>query len=129
MLWLTKTIFWLLNYQWIRLILLTENLKVIVFNKRVITIVVHVIKELNWDTKKSCKFRITYEYWGLCEINNIIKDNVSNYDKRFEVYKSVCNWRLLFDNNVSIDGKPEVMYRISVLRRNVMKILKNKINY
>ena len=65
----------------------------------------------------------------LCEINNILIDYVSNYDERFVLYKIKCEWNLVFNNNISIDVKSKVMYRISVLRHNLVKYLKNKINY
>ena len=65
----------------------------------------------------------------LGEINNILINKVSNYDKRFVLYEIVCKWKLVFDTDISIDVKSKVMYRISVLRHNLVKYLKKKINY
>ena len=64
----------------------------------------------------------------LCEINNISINNVTNYDKRFEVYKIVCERKLVFDNDNSIDVKSKVKYGISILRHNLEKYLKYKTN-
>ena len=65
----------------------------------------------------------------LCEINNILKNNVNNYDRRFVLYKIVCKWKLWFDNDNSIDVESKVLYRVSVFRINLDKKLKNEINY
>ena len=35
----------------------------------------------------------------------------------------------MFNNDISFDGKSKVMYRIPVLHHNLVKYLKNKINY
>ena len=48
--------------------------------------------------------------------------------KRFEFYKFVCKWKLVFKNDISFDVKSKIMYRISVFRNNLGKYLKNKIN-
>ena len=64
----------------------------------------------------------------LCEINNLLKNNVNIYDKRFELYKIVCKWKLVFENDISIDVKCKVMYRISALRHSLGKYQKNEIN-
>ena len=65
----------------------------------------------------------------LCEINSIIKINWNNFIRRFEYYEMQCKWELVFDNDISIDVKSKVMYRISVLSHNIEKYLKNKINH
>ena len=65
----------------------------------------------------------------VCEKNNILKNNVSFYDKRFELYKDVCKWKLVFNNVISIDVESKVRYRISIFRINLEKYLKNEINY
>ena len=48
----------------------------------------------------------------LCEKKNILKNNVNNYDKRFDFYKSVRKWKLVFNSDISIDVIYKVMYRI-----------------
>ena len=63
----------------------------------------------------------------LCEINNILINNVNLYDKRFVLYENVCKWKLVFDNDISIDFISKVIYRISVLRQNLEKYLKKLI--
>ena len=45
----------------------------------------------------------------LCKINNIIINNVFNYDKRFEVYKIVCKRKLVFDNDVLLDVQSKIL--------------------
>ena len=65
----------------------------------------------------------------LCKINNILIKNVNNYNERFEDYKIACKWKLVFDNDISVDFKSQVVYRISVSCHNVEEYLINKINY
>ena len=60
----------------------------------------------------------------LCQINEKIK-NVNNFIRRFGYYEIVCQWKLVFDNDISIDVKSKVMYRISVLKYKLEKFLKN----
>ena len=64
-----------------------------------------------------------------CEINSIININVNNYNRRFEYYEMQCKWKLVFDNDISIDVISKRMYRRSVLGHNFEKYLKNKINH
>ena len=64
----------------------------------------------------------------LCQINDIIINNVNNYNRRFEYYEIVCKWKLVFDNDISIDFKSKLMYRILVLSHNLGKNLK-KLNH
>ena len=64
----------------------------------------------------------------LCQINNILMDNVNHYN-RFKDYEIVCKWKLVFDNDISIDVKFKVLYRFSILSYNLEKYLKNKINH
>ena len=64
----------------------------------------------------------------LCQINDIIKNHVTTYNRRFEYYTIFCSWNLLFDNDISIDVKSRVMYTFRVLHQNFEKNLKNKIN-
>ena len=65
----------------------------------------------------------------LRQLNDLIKNNVNNYNRRFKYYEIVCKWKLVFDNDISIDVKFKVMYRISVLSHNLEKCLKNKNNH
>ena len=65
----------------------------------------------------------------LCQTNDILTNNVNNYNRRFQFYEIVCKWKLVFDNDISIEVKSKVMYRISVLSHNLEKNLKNKINH
>ena len=65
----------------------------------------------------------------LCQRNDIITKNVNNYNRRFEYYEIVWKWKLVFDNDISFDVKSKVVFRISVLSRNLEKNLKNKINH
>ena len=58
----------------------------------------------------------------LFEINNIFRSNVNNYDKKFELYKIVCKWKLVFYNDISVDVKSKVMKRISAFRSNLENI-------
>ena len=51
-------------------------------------------------------------------------NNVIIYDKRLEIYKIVCKWKLVFDDDISIDVKSKVIYRISVLRHKLEKYKK-----
>ena len=73
--------------------------------------------------------KYTIMNFKLCEINNILINNVNNYDKSLEIYKVVCKWSLVFDNDISIDVTSKVINRISVLRHNLEKYLKVRINY
>ena len=61
----------------------------------------------------------------LCEVNNILINFVVKYDKKFVFFEIVCKWKLVFDNDISIDVKSKVMYRIPVLRFNLEKYLEN----
>ena len=63
----------------------------------------------------------------LCEINNILINIVNIYDKRFVLYEIVCKWKLVFDNDISIDFISKVIYRISVLRQHLEKYLRKLI--
>ena len=63
----------------------------------------------------------------LCQINNIKINNVNIYNQRFENYETLCNWKLVFDKDFSIDVKSKVMHRISVLSHNLEKYLKIKL--
>ena len=39
----------------------------------------------------------------LCGINSIVKNSVNNYNRRFQYYEMQCKWKLVFDNEISID--------------------------
>ena len=45
----------------------------------------------------------------LCQINDMIIFMVNNYKRRFRYYEIVCKWKLVFDNDISIDVKSKVM--------------------
>ena len=65
----------------------------------------------------------------LFEINNIFRSKFKKYDKRFELYKIVRKWKLVFYNDISVDVKSKVLKRISAFRSNLEKYLESKINY
>ena len=58
----------------------------------------------------------------LCELNNIFINKVINYDKRFEFCEILCKWKIMFTNDISIDVKFKVTFRISVLC-NILEIV------
>ena len=65
----------------------------------------------------------------LREINDIIKSHVNTYNRRFKNYEIECNWKLMFDNGVSINViSNKVMYSIAVLNLNFEKYLTGRIN-
>ena len=79
----------------------------------------HLKSKVHMNTEGTVINKYTIIIPELCEINKILINNVNNYDKRFEVYKIVCKWKLVFDNDFSIDVKSKVICRISVLRHNL----------
>ena len=50
----------------------------------------------------------------LGQINDILKNNVNNHNRRFNYYEIVCKGKLVFDNDIFFDVKSKVMYRISM---------------
>ena len=58
-----------------------------------------------------------------------IKNNVNYYDKEFQLYKHVCKKKIVFNNDISIDVKSKIMYRISVFPKNLEQYLKKEINF
>ena len=87
----------------------------------------HLKSELQTNTGGTVINKYAIMNPELCEINNILINNVNKYHKKFELYKIVCKWKLVY--NISIDVESKLMYRISVLRYNLEKYLKDKINY
>ena len=87
----------------------------------------HLKSGIHINNDRTVIFKYTIMNPDLYEINSIIKNNVNNYNRRFEYNQIVCKWKLVFDNDMSIDVKSKVMYRISVLSHNLEKYLKNKI--
>ena len=87
----------------------------------------HLKSELQMKTEGTVFNKYTIINSELCEINNIIKNNIHIYDKRFEFYKIICRWKLVFDDDTSFDGKSKVMHRVSVFCNNNVKYLKKKI--
>ena len=86
----------------------------------------HLKSELHMNTDGTVINKYTIINPEPCELNKILKNNVNKYDKRFEIYKIICIWKLVIDNDTSIDVKSRVMCRVSVFRRNQVKYLKNK---
>ena len=58
-----------------------------------------------------------------------MKNNVNIYDKEFQLYKHVCKKKIVFNNDISIDVKSKIMYRISVFPKNLEQYLKKEINF
>ena len=79
----------------------------------------HSKSELHLYTEGTVINKYTIMNLELCETNNIKINIISNYDKGFELYEVVCKWKLVFDNDFSIDVKSKVMYKISDLRHNL----------
>ena len=67
--------------------------------------------ELHKNTEGTVINKHTIMNPELWEINNILINNVNNYDKRFVLYKIKCKWKLVFNYDNSIDGKSKVLYR------------------
>ena len=88
----------------------------------------HLKSELGMDTEGTVMNKYTIMNPELCQINDIIINNVNNNNRRFEYYENVCKGKLVFDNDIPIDVKSEVMYINSVLSHNLEKYLKNKSN-
>ena len=62
----------------------------------------------------------------LCGINSITKNNVNNYNRRFEYYEMQCKWKLVFDNDFFIDVKSKKKFRWAE-SHNFERYLKNKV--
>ena len=89
----------------------------------------HLKSELHLNNEKTVINNYTTMNQDLCQINNILKNNVNNYNKGFKFFEIVGKWNLVFDKDNSIDVKSKVMYRISALSHNPEKYSKNKINH
>ena len=89
----------------------------------------HLKSQLHMNIAGTVSNKYTIMILKLCEINNILINNVSKHDKKFVPEEIVCKRKLLFDNDISINVKFTVLYRISVLHHNLLKYLKNKIKY
>ena len=74
----------------------------------------HFESELHMKNEKTVINKYTIMNPELCQINNIIKNNVNNYNRKFIFYEIVCNWKLVFYNDISIDVKSKVLYRFSI---------------
>ena len=88
----------------------------------------HLKPELHMNIEGTVINKYTIINPELCQINNIMISDVNNYNRRFEYYEIVYKWKLVFDNDISIDVISKVMNRISVLSHNLEKYLKNKIS-
>ena len=89
----------------------------------------HLKSELHMNTEKTVINKYAILNPERCEKNNNLMNNVDDYDKKFELHKIERKWKLEFENDFSIDVKSKVMYRNSVLRHNLEKNLKKRINY
>ena len=89
----------------------------------------HLKSELHMNTEGTVINKHAIMNPELCDINNIIINNGNNYGKRFELYKIVCKWKLVFVKAFSIDVQSKAMYRNSVIRHIFQKHLKIKIKY
>ena len=89
----------------------------------------HYKSKLHRDIDKSIINKYNIMNPELKEINDIIKDYVNDYNRKFEYYTVVCNWNFMFDNGVSLDVKSKKPYRFRVLHKNLEKYLKIKINH
>ena len=81
------------------------------------------------DNEKAIVNKYSIKTLELSQINNIVKDYVNDYNRKFEYYTVVCNWNLTFDNGVRVDVRSKKLYRFCVLHKNLEKCLKNKINH
>ena len=89
----------------------------------------HLKSELLLDNEKAIVNKYSIKTPELSQINNIVNDYVNGYTRKFEYYTVVCKWKLMFDNDISIDVKSKVMYRFCALPKNLEKYLKNKVNH
>ena len=55
------------------------------------------------NNEKTVISKYTILHPELCQTNDISINNVKKYKRRFEYYEFVCNWKLVFDNDNSID--------------------------
>ena len=69
----------------------------------------HLISELHMNNEGVVINNYSIMSPELRQINDIIKNNINNYNRRFEYYENVCKWKLVFDNNTSVDVKSKVM--------------------
>ena len=88
----------------------------------------HLKSDLHMNTVGTVISKYAIMNPELCEINHKLINTVETYDKWFELFKILCEWKFVLDNDFSIDVKSKVLYRISVVRHNLEKYLK-KINY
>ena len=88
----------------------------------------HLKSESHANTEGTVSNKYAIMNPELCELSNIL-NKFNNYIKRFEIYEFVCKWKIVVDNDISIDVKSKVMFGISVLRHNLEKYLKNKLNF
>ena len=65
----------------------------------------HLKSELHIDNEKAIVNKYSFKTLELSQINNIVKDYVNDYNRKFDYYTVVCNWNLIFDNGVSVDVK------------------------
>ena len=70
------------------------------------------------DSERTVINKYTIMNPEFCQINDRIENNVNIYTRRCKYYEIVCKWKLVFDNDISIDVKSKVMYRVSLLSHN-----------
>ena len=88
----------------------------------------HLKSELHMDKETSIINKYIITNPELCQINDIVKNYVDDYSRKFVYYTVVSNWNLMFDNGVTMVVKSMKMYTFYVLHQNLEKYLKNKIN-
>ena len=60
----------------------------------------HLKSDLLVDDERAIINKYSITNPKLCQINDIVKEHVDDYNRKFEHYTVVCNWYLVFDNNV-----------------------------
>ena len=71
---------------------------------------IHFESELHINNEKTVINKYTIMNPELCQFNNIIKDNVNKFNRRFKYYEILCKWRLVFYNDISIGVESKVLY-------------------
>ena len=89
-------------------------------------------KHLNSQYHKSltesiiCKYTVTYP--SFLHIEDILKNFVDDYNKKFEFYLIVCKWKLKFSDTI-INIKSDRLYNIHRAGWNLRRSLLSKIEY
>ena len=64
------------------------------------------------NNKKTVNSKYTVMNPELCQINNMLMNNLIIYNRKFKHYEILCKWKLVFYNDISIDVKSKVLNRI-----------------